>query len=318
MSNYLKIETLNLLSLNEQEKIVRTRESNAIAAIKQEALQANIDINKARIEDLLGRKLKPADLERLEMKARIMYAYKLEGGGDEIDQLLEDYKGHAKEDVYRIGDETTEEGSDANKIAKHYLMEQLRIGDFRIIGTPETSSRYEEITGEHGSNAKITGYGGLSDVDLVNNLKARALVLVSNHEGKETQVPIETPNLLLEPGQKDVMMSLMESQGNIDGVVMEMTRRNIWDFEKDNLNGNQRNTTSNQLLLYNNSYYTEDDKLSHDVKTANAEYNATRIFLDYLRGSKKYRKHFTAMDASRQEALVRIQKGESVTLDGNT
>jgi hypothetical protein len=51
MSNYLKIETLNLLSLNEQEKIVRTRESNAIAAIKQEALQANIDINKARIEE---------------------------------------------------------------------------------------------------------------------------------------------------------------------------------------------------------------------------------------------------------------------------
>ena len=273
--------------------------------------------NLGRVSDLLGKKLTVEDLDRLEQKAILMYHYKSQLGGDEVDQKLENYKGHRKENVFLIGDNNTEEGRAANKNTKAYL-DQLRIGNFRIIGTPETSSRYETITGEDGSNAKITGFGGLSDVDLVNNIRPRILGLVSNHEGLESEVELETPDLILKPGQKDVIMSMMEMQGNIDGVVLEMTRQNIWDYEKGGVYGNQRNTTAEQFvqLVYNNSYAYQGDNVPEKERSDKASKQVTDIFLNYLKTSNKYSGHFSNINGQYQTAAAKLQKGQPVTLNG--
>ena len=51
MTNYLKFDTLNFLTLDEQEKTIKERRLNALAAIEQEATEAQISINVARVEE---------------------------------------------------------------------------------------------------------------------------------------------------------------------------------------------------------------------------------------------------------------------------
>jgi hypothetical protein len=276
--------------------------------------------NLGRISDLLGKKLTVDDLDRIRYKATLMYHYKSQQGGDKIDQLLEDYKGHRKENIYKVGNNNTEEGRDANKNTKATL-DMLRINNFRIIGTPETSERYGEITGEDGSNAKITGWGGISDPDLVNNIKPRILALVSDHTGKETQTEIETKDLVLGSGEKDINMTILEMQGNIAGVLLEMTRRNIWDYEANpkfpNI-GHGRNTTAQQFisLVYNNAYNYQGDNVRDDIRKKNSNDMTTRLFLDYIQGSTKYKNHFVNLKNQYSAAEQKIQNGGSVIVDG--
>jgi len=129
-------------------------ETQSLGVVDSELTQLMQNVeNLERINQTLGTTFTDSDIPALKDAATKYYNYKTEGGGDNIHEQLNSYKGDVLEgEVWTPS--ATPEGNKAlgnlNTAFKAYSL-----SDFRVVGVPEDSDLYEKILeeskqGEHG------------------------------------------------------------------------------------------------------------------------------------------------------------------------
>ena len=111
-----------------------------------EQLMQNME-NIDRVNELLGTSYTEKDIPRLKDKALIMLDHKY-NGGDDVDQLLEEWDDDVINSHVYVPDSSAEGGKRLNRIQGS--LESVNLRDFEVLGIPQSSEAYDELMDKDG------------------------------------------------------------------------------------------------------------------------------------------------------------------------
>ena len=220
-------------------------ESLDLGIIDSERTQLAQNIaNLPRVNEALGTQFTEEDIPYLKQKALEYYDYTI-NGGEEIHDAVNNYDGDVYEGNTWIPN-TTEAGNKLRGSLNGLFRDNLDLTDFRIVGVPEGSSRYEEIQeGIKDKNSKLSFHGAIFP-DVANNIPFRMILKTAAGDKVVVEAKDQTAR-----GLDTIVGQIARSMGRLDALIAEETRRDLENVEDPMLPDLAISTKNNLQVMLN-------------------------------------------------------------------